>query len=321
MRRSIESLRRRLASDGLLPPSRQFGDWLDPDAPVERPWEAKTDSTYLANAFLVHSARLSAHAADIAGEAEWAAQTRSLADAVAAATWRRWSEHAVTTQTGCAVGLRFGIVADAERSTVADALARLVRDADGRVSTGFLGTPLVLPALADAGRFEEAYLMLLRDRMPSWLYQVRQGATTVWERWDAILPDGSIHPGTMRTPPGMDNRATGEPHMLSFNHYAYGAVIDWVYRYVAGLAPSIGRPGYRHVLMAYGQLSIAWRIDGDGVFRAEVELPFGSSGTFVAPAMTASQTEVDGAVTSHAVDLGPGRHVIAVQQPRIIIPT
>ncbi len=85
--------------------------------------------------------------------------------------------------------------------------------------------------------------MLLCREPPSWLYQVDQGATTVWERWDAILPDGSIHPGTMTALEGED--AGQEPHMLSFNHYAYGAVIDWVYRTVAGLAPTLEAPGYR----------------------------------------------------------------------------
>ena len=199
------------------------------------------------------------------------------------------------TQTGCAVALRFGLVPDAERGAVADALARLVREADGRVSTGFLGTPLVLPALSDAGRFEEAYLMLLRQEMPSWLYQVRMGATTVWERWDAIRPDGSIHPGTMKTPPEMADRKEGEPHMLSFNHYAYGAVIDWVYRNVAGLAPDLDRPGYRHVILApkpvaglkwakasvdspYGLVAIEWRVGDSGHFEAGVDLPFGTTG-------------------------------------------
>ncbi len=84
--------------------------------------------------------------------------------------------------------------------------------------------------------------MLLRRETPSWLYQVDQGATTVWERWDAILPDGSIHPGTM-TPARRATTAARTRHMLSFNHYAYGAVIDWVYRHVAGLSPTARCPG------------------------------------------------------------------------------
>ena len=119
----------------------------------------------------------------------------------------------VTTQTGCAVALGLGIAPESERAEVAEALATLVREADGRVATGFLGTPLVLPALSDAGHLDEAYRMLLRRRCRPGCTRSTKGATTVWERWDAILPDGSIHPGTM-TPPRGRERRPGRPHAL-----------------------------------------------------------------------------------------------------------
>jgi alpha-L-rhamnosidase len=334
MRRWLASLSARQGPGGLLGPDVQFGDWLDPDAPIDRPWEAKTDPTFLANAFFAHSARLTADAAELLGDAALAAEARTLAMEVGRATWERWARHAVTTQTGCAVALRFGLVPDGQRVAVADALADLVRSADGRVATGFLGTPLVLPALADAGRIDEAYHMLMRTEMPSWLYQVVQGATTVWERWDAILPDGSIHPGTMTTPPDMPRSGSDGAHMLSFNHYAYGAVIDWVYRHVAGLAPDVDEPGYRHVLVApqpldgmswarasvesrYGTVSIDWRIEVDGVFHAEIGLPFGTTATFVAPVTDGSVVELDGRAVDERIDLGPGRHSLTVTQPRL----
>ena len=107
----------------------------------------------------------------------------------------------------------------------------------------------MLFALSSHGYLDEAYLMLLRREAPSWLYQVDRGATTVWERWDAILPDGSIHSGAMDALPSEEvDREEGS--MLSFNHYAYGAMIDWVYRTVGGLAPDLGDPGYRTVHVA-----------------------------------------------------------------------
>ena len=335
MRRWIDSLRGREGADGLLGAGGQFGDWLDPDAPAARPWEAKTDSDFLANAFYSQSARLAGDAAALLGEAAWATECHAIAERVGNLTWLRWADHAITTQTGCAVALRFGLVPETERATVAAALGRLVRDVHGRVATGFLGTPLILPALAHADLMDEAYLMLLRREMPSWLYQVDQGATTVWERWDAILPDGSIHSGAMSTPPDMPAPEGREPHMLSFNHYAYGAVIDWVYRNVAGIAPDPAQPGYRGVVFAprpalgvdwargsvespYGRVAIDWRIDDAGDLMADIELPFGTSGTFIAPATASSRTEVDGAVSQHRVTLGPGRHVVAVQQPLVI---
>ena len=215
---------------------------------------------------------------------------------------------------------------DDQREAVAAALASMVRSAEGRVSTGFLGTPLVLPALSDAGHFDEAYLMLLRHAPPSWLYQVDRGATTVWERWDAILPDGSIHDGRMSPPPDMDGAEEG--HMLSFNHYAYGAVVDWVYRHVAGIAPDPSQPGYRRIVFAprpavgidwarasvespYGTSSIHWQVDGERTLTATIEVPFGSSGVFEAPVSDASITTIDGS-PAEDVTLGPGTHTVTV---------
>ena len=333
MRRWVESLCAKQGVDGLLGDSMQFGDWLDPDAPPGIPWKAKTDSTYLANCFFAHSARLTADAADLLGEPGFGAEYRAVADRVAAATWVRWGAEAVTTQTGCAVALRLRIAPEPLRTAVGEALAELVRRAGGRVATGFLGTPLVLPALADTGHIDEAYLMLLRREMPSWLYQVDQGATTVWERWDAILPDGSIHPGTMTSPPDVPE-SDGGAHMLSFNHYAYGAVIDWVYRHVAGIAPDVDRPGYRHVIFApkpahgvewarasidtpYGPAAIDWRLESAGDLSVEVELPFGTSGLFVPPVTTESVVVVDGETTSAPVALVSGHHTLSVTHPRI----
>ena len=335
MKRWVDSLVRRQGPDGLLPSSMQFGDWLDPDAPPDRPWEAKTDSDFIANAFFAHSARLLSEAAGVLGDRDAEDEYRSIAERVAASTWARWAGHAVTTQTGCALALQFAIAPARERGGVSSALARLVRDAEGRVATGFVGTPLVLPALADAGRMDEAYQMLLRDEVPSWLYQIARGATTVWERWDAIRPDGSIHPGKMSPLPGRPD--TREGHMLSFNHYAYGAAVDWVYRHVAGLAPDRGRPGYRHVSFApqpaegitwarasvdsaFGTVSISWRI-ADSVLGVEVELPFGTSGTFIAPATSASAIDVDGerVPAGSPIALPSGAHSLTVTRPAIAL--
>jgi alpha-L-rhamnosidase len=141
----------------------------------------------------------------------------------------------------------------------------------------------------------------------------------------------------MTTPPDMKEPGNREPHMLSFNHYAYGAVIDWVYRTVAGLAPDREAPGYRHVRFAprpavgietaharvdsaYGPVAIDWRIDADGPLRATVELPFGTTGTFDAPAGPASQVTIDGADAASPARLSPGRHAIRVTAPAIVDP-
>jgi alpha-L-rhamnosidase len=338
MRRWVDSLEQRRDTDGLLPPSMQFGDWLDPDAPPERPWEAKADSTYLANAFFAHSAGLAADAAEVLGEfPALGDRYRLLADELAGLTWGRWRDHIVETQTGCAVALSFGVVPDAERQSLGDKLADLVRQSEGKVATGFLGTPLVLHALAAHGHVDQAYQMLLRRRHPSWLYQVEMGATSIWERWDAIRPDGSIHPGDMAPPPGMEDQDGPQGHMLSFNHYAYGAVVDWVYRHLAGLAPDRNRPGYRHVVLApkpvtgidwarasvdsdFGTTAISWQIESDGSLSADVEIPPGASGTFFAPATADSEMTLNGGPAEREVVLGPGRHRLTVTNPRIASP-
>jgi alpha-L-rhamnosidase len=331
----VESLVGRQSADGLLEPSWQFGDWLDPDAPPDEPWLAKADSEFLANAFFAHSARLTARAADVLGQSGEATRFSALADLVAVATWERWASHAVTNQTGCAAALQLGIAPEPERAAVADRLATLVRDANGAVATGFLGTPLVLHALAEGGHFDEAYSMLLRREAPSWLHQVDHGATTVWERWDAIRADGSIHPGTMKPPPDLPSNEGGG-HMLSFNHYAYGAVVDWMFRHLAGLASDEGGPGYRRIRIAprpvhgvesagatvataHGDCSVDWEVTATGL-QLRVTIPFGSVAALDLPTSATSDVLVNGSPERAADDLGPGSHTITITEPAVARP-
>ncbi len=336
MIRWVSTLQSKRHDDGLLGGEFQFGDWLDPDAPASEPWKAKTDGDFIANAFFSHSARLTAEVAAVLGETAISVEHRSLADEMAALTWERWRDHARTTQTGCAVAIELGIAPVEEHPEVATMLASLVRAADGAVSTGFLGTPLVLPALSRHGHFDTAYLMLLRTGVRSWLYQVENDATTVWERWDAILPDGSIHDGIMKS---IDEQGENpeDPHMLSFNHYAYGAVIDWVYRNVGGLAPTIAAPGYRQVLIApkpctqitnattaiatgFGELRLDWAV-ADQQFTATVVVPFGSQGSFSAPTTDQSVVTVGDRVVTKPITLEHGTHHIAVTHPAVASPS
>ena len=327
MRRWVASLERR-AGDGLLPTEFQFGDWLDPDAPGDQPWKAKVSSDYVANAFFAHSAQLLADTERLVGDPDRADAAERLADRVGRETWERWGSDAVTTQTGAAIALEFAIAPETERERIGDLLARNVREERGRIATGFLGTPLVLFALVHSGHVDEAYLMLLRLEAPSWLYQVEMGATTVWERWDALAPDGSIHSGEMAT-----DDSSG---MLSFNHYAYGAVIDWIYRYVAGIAPTVERPGYRRIIVAprpstaipwarasietrLGAASIDWRLTGEDL-EIELEIPYGSEAVLDLPVTDASVVSIDGE-TPTGGPLGPGRRRIVVTEARVATPT
>jgi alpha-L-rhamnosidase len=317
----------------LLEPGFQFGDWLDPDAPPSRPWEAKADSQFIANAFFAESARLAAEAAEvIATPNDEIAALRGLAREMAGLTWARWRDHIYETQTGCAIGLRLGIVPDEERVSVANSMAAMVRAAGGRISTGFLGTPHVLHALAEGGHLAEAFSMLLRETHPSWLYQVVNDATTVWERWDAIRVDGSIHPGIMDPPDGAQDGEGG--HMLSFNHYAYGAVVDWIYRYLAGISPDRHHPGYRRVILApkpvaaidwvdasvdsgYGTIRSRWELRQSGNLAVDLTIPAGVTGHFVPPVRRGSEVTIDGAAVDGSVDLPPGSHLVVVTNPAV----
>lgn len=247
----------------------QLGDWLDPDAPPDKPGQAKVDGDLVASAYLARSLRIVSDTAGLLGEADDHERYAALAERTRAAFAAEYVTPAgrmmSDAPTAYALALRFGLVTDASQCVrLAARLAELVRERGYRIATGFVGTPLVADALADAGHRHAAERLLLQTECPSWLYSVTIGATTVWERWDSLLPDGSVNPG----------------EMTSFNHYALGAVADWLHRTVAGLAPDA--PGYRRIRIAprplaalahvlashrtpYGPASVAWRREGDEV--------------------------------------------------------
>jgi alpha-L-rhamnosidase len=282
----------RLDGDGAWTGDFHLGDWLDPAAPPERPEQAATDRDFIASAYLARSADVVARAAEVVGHGELASRYAALAAKVAAAAWRKWSATLQRTQTGCAMAIVFGIAPPSEIAAVGKRLAELVERGDGRIATGFLGTPLVLPALTRAGQVGAAYRLLLNEAAPGWLYQVAHGATTLWERWDAIQPDGAIHTGAMA--------AEDAGSMISFNHYAYGAVGAWLYRSLAGIAPDADQPGYRMIRFQpqpgggltwaegsidtpFGRAAIRWDAGEDGL-AIQLEIPPGAQGRLDAPA-------------------------------------
>jgi alpha-L-rhamnosidase len=273
--RRVESL---ISPTGLWDTGFQFGDWLDPTAPPDDPAAAKADKAVVATASLYRSARLVAEAARILGRQADAEQFAALAER----TRNAFLEHYVAddgtvqsdAQTVYALAITFGLLEGPARQKAGDRLAALVADAGYRIATGFAGTPFVLDALTQTGHLDDAYRMLLQQECPSWLYSVTMGATTVWERWDSMLPDGSINPG----------------QMTSFNHYALGAVADWMHRVVGGVAPA--EPGYRTVRIAprpgggltwartsletrHGRVAVEWRLDEEGRLDVDVTVPDG----------------------------------------------
>jgi alpha-L-rhamnosidase len=212
----------------------QFGDWLDPTAPPDNPAATRTDPAVVATAYLAHSAEILAQAAQVLGRTEEAVHYHTLAASVRDAFASEYVTPAgrvlSDSATAYALALQFDLLKGAnQRRRAGERLVELVQRSGYHISTGFVGTPLICDALCSVGAYDTAFRLLRQRECPSWLYAVTMGATTIWERWDSMLPDGSINPG----------------EMTSFNHYAFGAVADWLQRVVAGLAPAA--PGYRRL--------------------------------------------------------------------------
>jgi alpha-L-rhamnosidase len=288
MRTWVETELANADPDGLWTRGYQLGDWLDPHAPANRPMRGRTHPTLVASAYLFRSLDLVTRAAQVLGDDAAAEHYGKLAehtrtaflDAYVTPRGRMVSEGPTTY----ALALVFGIARDPDvRQAMGRRLAEIVREDGYRIGTGFVGTPLIMDALVSTGQLHAAGRLLLQTEAPSWLYPVTVGATTVWERWDALQPDGSLHQGDM----------------VSFNHYALGAIADWLHRGLAGLAPAA--PGYRRIRIAptvldgitaarseqltpYGGARVAWTVTGDQLTvtalvppgtTAEVQLPDG----------------------------------------------
>ena len=209
----------------------QYGDWCAPGEGCMK-WLAK--GRYLSTSFMANSIRILIDSANLLGKLEDAMHYSEILEKVKEAFANCFikpnGQLMGDFQSNYACALYFDMIPEDKKAACATRLAQLVRDNDYKIATGFAGTPYILFALADNGYIEEAYKLLLNEACPSWLFTVKAGGTTTWERWDALNEDGSI-------------RADALPNMVSFNHYAYGAVGDFFYRRILGLEPTT--PGYK----------------------------------------------------------------------------
>lgn len=272
----------------------QFGDWLDPDAPPQDPADAKADPDVVATAYFARSAEITARAYAALGRPERARHYEKLAAGV-----RRAYLDAYVTVDGLIVSdcatvyaqaLAWDLLDTPRRVAGAGArLADLAHSRAFRISTGFVGTPLVPTALVKGGQGATASRLLLERGCPSWLYPVEMGATTIWERWDSMLPDGTINPG----------------EMTSFNHYALGAVTQWLMTELAGLelvAPG-GRalrvePRFGHGFgsagvtrrLPLGTASAAWELSGQDL-GLRVQVPVGATARIILPGVEPETVE------------------------------
>ena len=258
-----------------------FADWLALDNPQPGPFGA-TDPLYIASAYYYRCTQIVAEAAEILSLPEASDYASLAADILAAIREKYFDENGlckIRTQTAAALAIVFGLTVKPQ--TQGDSLNTMVLENSGHLNTGFVGTPILCPALSMTGYHDTAVTVLLQEDFPSWLYSVKLGATTIWERWNSVLPDGHMNPEGMN----------------SLNHYTYGSIAGWMISWLCGVRPA--EPGYRRIIMephpdrrlghartaldtASGHIACTWSFEGDKV-RYEISVPFGATAKLYLP--------------------------------------
>ena len=293
----------------------QLGDWLDPNAPPDAPMLGRTDSKLVATAYFARSAQIVSDVAgllgDAQGQAHYARISAEVRNAFRLEYMTRQGRLMSDTATAYSIALEFELVEAVDRERVGAHLVRNVAEWRDRITTGFLGTPALLPALTHIGQTATAYRLITQTQRPSWLYSVLMGATTMWERWDSVLPDGSVNSG----------------EMTSFNHYAFGCVGQWMHEVIAGLAPA--EPGYRRMRVEptpgpgvtsataslrtpYGPALCSWSLDAT-MMTLTLDVPPNASATVRRPGV---QDDLES-----PIDVRSGRHTwtYAVDDERLAV--
>ena len=296
MKAWVEYMKSRAGEKNLWTGDTHFGDWLAFASNRSDYTGATTEKDLIATAYYSYSSGLLAKIAAIIGQNDDAKRYAKLSDEIKKAFQKEFVTPAgrlvSNTQTAYSLALAFDLLPEDLIPKAAKYLADDVKKM-GHLTTGFVGTPLLCKTLSAHGYDDLAFMLLNRKEYPSWLYPVTQGATTIWERWDGQKPDGSFQ----------------DVGMNSFNHYAYGAIGEWLYRYVAGMDIDPENPGYKHILLAphpgggltnagvefnsvYGKVKSAWKLDGND-FVYEVTVPANTTATVTLPAAKADQLTVN----------------------------
>ncbi len=262
-----------------------FGDWLALDGGGKT--EGITPYDLIGTAFYAFDAGLMVKVAEVLGRQDDAKHYRALHQEIVEAFRHRFVTPeglvASGTQTAYVLALHFGLLDESVRSVAATELVRHIKGRNYHLATGFVGTPYILEVLEETGHIDVAYKLLEQETFPSWLFPVKNGATTIWERWDGWTPDKGFQ----------------DKGMNSFNHYAYGAVGAWMYRTVAGLELDPEDPGYAHIVFRprpggaitwaeagletrFGQAGIRWELKGEGL-ELKLIVPAGARATLQPP--------------------------------------
>lgn len=317
----VEYMNTRAGDDYLWnnPKEWHWGDWLAYQRGKPDYAGSVTEKDLICTAYFSYSTGILGKTAAILGKTEDAKKYEELAKKIKQA----FAQEYITpngrlvshTQTAYALALSFDLVPENLREKSAKHFANDVKKF-GHLTTGFVGTPLLCSTLSDIGRDDLAFMLLNRKKYPSWLYPVTQGATTIWERWDTQKPDGTIIEG-----------------MNSFNHYAYGAIGQWLYEHVAGVKSDVENPGFKHILFhphpgggltnanaefksMYGLVKSAWEIK-DGQFVYQVIIPTNTTATVTLPnangkSVSCNSKPIDGKITQSGdnltIELGSGTY-------------
>ncbi|HVT85644.1 MAG TPA: glycoside hydrolase family 78 protein [Chitinophagaceae bacterium] len=285
-----------------------FGDWLfyrpDDDNSGRA---AVTDKYLIAQCFYAHSTQLLIDAAKVLGKPDDVAHYSDLLKRIKDAFMNEYvtpnGRLVSSTQTAYVLALNFDMLPESLRQQAAERLVENIKSYNNHLTTGFLGTPYLCHVLNRFGYIDIAYQLLMQDTYPSWLYPVKMGATTIWERWDGEKPDGSFE----------------NPGMNSFNHYAYGAIGDFMYRVVTGIDTYEDAPGYKHISIHphigggltyanadlqtyYGKISSRWKTD-NGKIVLDVEIPANTSADVVLPVPDVSNITESGIALNSLKDI------------------
>ncbi|MBS1525478.1 MAG: family 78 glycoside hydrolase catalytic domain [Bacteroidetes bacterium] len=288
-----------------------FGDWLfysvDDDTDGS---SAITDKYFIAQCFYAYSTQLLINAATALGKQDDVNTYTALLKRIKDAFFKEYvtpnGRLVSGTQTAYTLALNFDMLPESLRAQAAQRLVDNIRAYGNHLTTGFLGTPYLCHVLTRFGHNDIAYRLLLQDTYPSWLYPVKMGATTIWERWDGIRPDKSFEAASMN----------------SFNHYSYGAIGDWMYRVMAGLDTYSDQPGYKHIRVMphpgggftnasasldtyYGKASSGWEVK-DGKTNYTISVPVNTKADIFLPADNAGQVTDDGQALAADKDISTG---------------
>ena len=315
----VEFMRRRAGEDYIWRNDYQFGDWLDYRGQDARRPTPVTNNELIATAFFAYSTQLLANVARVLGKTSDGERYARLAHNVRVA----FNHEFVTphgrvgpnTQTAYVLALHFDLLPESMRPLAVERLVEEIRRGQYHVTTGFVGTPYLCHVLSRYGHTDVAYKLLNQESYPSWLYPVKQGATTIWERWDGVKPDGTFQ----------------DPSMNSFNHYAYGAIGDWLYQVVAGIELDLDCPGYKRILIQpqsggqltyasagldsmYGRIESKWTLEND-TFDLAVTIPANTDGIIRLPAQSVEAITEQG----QALDQVDGIHEIRQEEKAVIL--